>query len=131
MKSVDRDATHTRDHAAKILVVGIKFRREYQHRVVERELGFRGRGLPQGFNTLRNPDILLLRFGRLGCESGEDGCQNKEGQFHTKPRECDGILSRARTESSREIRTPEPAISCPAAPDESPKLRCRLKDSPQ
>ena len=60
MVPVDRDATHAGDNAAKIFVVCIEFRGKDQHGVVKRELGFRGRDLPQRFNALREPVGRLL-----------------------------------------------------------------------
>ena len=55
-KAVAVNDTHSpRDHAAEVQVVRVKFRGKYQHGVVESELGFRGRALPQGRNALENP----------------------------------------------------------------------------
>src|SRR5882762_7999932 len=62
MVSVDRDPADACNHPAEVFVVRVQLGRKYQHRMVQRELGFRGRALPQSFDTLRNP-VVLLRLG--------------------------------------------------------------------
>ena len=67
---------HTCDHPAEVLVVRVHLGRKYQHGVVQRELGFRGRALPKGFNALRNPLVLLLRLGQFGFRNGDQDYKN-------------------------------------------------------
>ena len=101
-----------------------QFRREHQHRVVERELGFRGRALLQDFNTLRNHRYSAAALRKTGPRKGEDGRKTTKVNFIEDPRECDEILSRARSQNPLgEIRTPEPEISCVGRPDELQALQ--------
>src|ERR1700680_3433899 len=68
--AVDGDTIDACDHAAQVFVVLVQLGREYQHGMVQGELGSRGSFLPQAFNTLRNP-VLLLCVAR-----GGDGTSN-------------------------------------------------------
>src|ERR1700757_3260726 len=113
MVPVDRDATHAGDNAAKIFVFCIEFRGKDQHGVVKRELGFRGRNLPQRFNTLREPVGRLLGVRHLSCQSDQDDCRKKAGQLHREGLDkSGGVRFERRTTSTLTSETPRSDLSC-------------------
>ena len=80
MVAVNRDPADPCDHPAEVFVVRVQLGRKYQHGMVQGELGFRRRALPQSLNTLRNPVVLLLRLREFGSGNRDHEHKNNAGK---------------------------------------------------